>query len=124
MNEPTGVFSAIVDFAADGNRNIRKILLQFCWVVIVSGLLGYILGALTIFGIAAPFAKAADMEALQRTVLVSARINIAQEIRVQVRAWCAVSDQSVKDAIARTLDTLQDEYQRVAGSRYPQPGCQ
>lgn len=116
-----------LDLVSEGfglSKAQRQLLLRVLWVLGVTTCLAYILGALTIIGISAPYAKAAEVEQLQRTVEVSARIQLAQEIRLQVRIRCTITDQQSRDSLQRAIDSLQDEYARITkGQRYPEPIC-
>lgn len=106
------------------NKGQRQLVLRVLWVISVSTILAYILGALTIIGIAAPYARAGDVNQIQQTVAASARVTLSQEIRAQARVRCQSNDPAVRDAITRYLDSLQFEYERVAGQRYPEPQCE
>lgn len=69
------------------------------------------------------FATSSDVRQLKQRVDISAQLSLAAEIRVQVRARCAVADQSMKEAITHYIDDLQRQYKEIAGDRYPEPGC-
>lgn len=101
----------------------RQLLLRVAWVLTVSTILAYILGALTIIGIAAPYANAEDVDQLKQTVNASARVTLSQEIRAQSRVRCASNDPVIRDSITRYVESLQDSYERIAGQRYPEPAC-
>lgn len=115
-----------IDFIAEAfglNKEQRRLLLRVLWVLSVSTILAYILGAMTIIGIAAPYARADDVHQLQQTVNASARVTLAQEIRAQSRVRCLVTDQSVRDSLTRYIDTLQYDYERISGQRLTEPPC-
>lgn len=105
------------------SKEHRRILLRVFWVIGVSTTLAYILGALTIIGIAAPYANAEDVDQLKQTVNASARVTLSQEIRAQSRVRCRATDQHIVDALTRYIDSLQLEYERIAGARLPEPPC-
>lgn len=105
------------------NKGHRQMLLRIGWVLVVSTHIAWACGWLVTFGLIG-FARAADVEQLQRTVEISARIQLAQEIRLQVRARCTLTDQQMRDSVQRAIDNLQNEYARItAGQRYPEPSC-
>lgn len=117
----TGAFSAITA----GFRLSRKdqaLLLRVLWVLLVSAHIAWACGWLTAIGLAG-FAKAENVEKLQQTVNASARVTLSQEIRAQARVRCQSNDAAVRDSITRYIDSLQFEYERVAGQRYPEPPC-
>lgn len=118
----TGAFSALS--AGFGlNRRQQALVLRILWVLTVSVHIAWACGWLSAIGLIG-FARANDMSELQKTVAASARVTISQEIRAQARVWCATEDQAIKDALARYIDGLQFEYERVAGQRYPEPPCE
>lgn len=121
--EVTGVFSALITgFGLD--RKEVQLLVRVGWVVFVSTSLAYIFGVLAWLGVAAPYARAAEVSDIQQTVNLSARINLAQEIRLQVRGLCSVTDQNARDSIQRSIDNLQAAYSRLNNNNsYPEPGC-
>lgn len=101
----------------------RQLLLRVAWVLTVSTILAYILGALTIIGIAAPYANAEDVDQLKQTVEISARINLAQELRMHMRSRCQTQDERFRDSLERTIESLQAQYSKLTGSRYPDQRC-
>lgn len=123
------------------NAMERRLILRVSWVVSVTLILAYMLGALTAIGVSAPFAKAADLQKLQSFVLTSkanrdvqvakmqetvnliAKLNIQQELRVQVKNRCRTLDQTALDVIDRYTDNLQNEYESLTGRRYPEGTC-
>lgn len=118
MNDAiTGKFSALVPpgikphlkWRLVVSGSIMGILLFICWAM----------GWLGVPGLA----RAADVEQLQKRVNISAQLNLATEIRLQVRARCMVPDQVTKDSITRYIDDLQRQYKEIAGDRYPEAPC-
>ena len=109
----------------------RRLLCRVLWVSAVTASLWYFRFGFAFLGLASPFALAADQQALnermarlERNTTIATRITLAQEIRVQVRAWCAMTDPTVRDAIRRVIDQRQDEYAELSGGqRVPEPGC-
>lgn len=118
----TGAFSAL----SAGFRLSRKdqaLLLRVLWVLLVSAHIAWACGWLTMIGLTG-FAKAESVQELQRTVSSSARVTLSQEIRAQARVRCQSTDAAVRDSITRYIDSLQSEYERVAGQRFPEPPCE
>lgn len=73
------------------------------------------------------FARAADLAAVQNDmrqlkhrVDVSARIALAQELRLYQRELCVATN---KEAIYNIIERLQLEYSAITGTRYPLQGC-
>lgn len=115
-----------LDLLSEGfglKKEQRQLLLRVLWVIAVTTTLAYILGALTVFGIAAPYARAADVDQLKQTIEASARVTLGREIREQSRVRCSATDQAIIDSITRYIDSLQTDYERIAGQRYPEPEC-
>jgi hypothetical protein len=118
----TGAFSALS--AGFGlNRRQQALVLRILWVLTVSIHIAWACGWLSAIGLIG-FARANEVSQIQQTVNASARVTLSQEIRMQARVRCASTDQSVRDALARYIDGLQFEYERVAGQRYPEPTCE
>lgn len=88
----------------------------------LAGILIYAIWSLGLLGVPG-FARADDVNQLQRRVDISAQLTLAAEIRVQVRARCTVADQTTKEAITRYIDDLQRQYKAIAGDRYPEGSC-
>lgn len=112
------------------NPDQRRVIVRVGWVVAVTSTIAYILGGLTVIGLASPFVKAGDYKQLEnkvaqieRTTSASAKVVLAQEIRIQVRAKCLVTDTDVRESIQRVIDQLQDSYVELAGTRYPEAAC-
>lgn len=105
------------------NSDQRKLLLRVIWVLSVSTILAYILGALTIIGIAAPYARAEEVKDIRQTIEASARVTLGREIREQALIRCRSTDPAVRDSLTRYIDALQGEYERIANQRYPEPPC-
>jgi hypothetical protein len=104
----------------------RRAVYRFLWRV---GIVIWIFWAMGMFAaIGVPgFARATEVTELRRQVAelksstdISARINLANEIRLYQRTLCAAQD---KDAIERVIERLQTDYERLAGSRYPDRPC-
>lgn len=115
-----------LDLLSEGfglNKAQRSLLLRVGWVIAVSGVNAYLLGALAVFGIPAPYARANDFEELKRITAASARVTLSKEIREQSRIKCSATDQAIVDSITRYIDSLQLDYERIAGQRYPEPEC-
>lgn len=117
----TGAFSALVaGFRL--NRKDQALILRVLWVLFVSIHIAWACGWLTAIGLVG-FARANDVSQVQQTVNASARVTLSQEIRAQIRVRCASTDQNVVDSLTRYIDSLQVEYERIVGQRYPEPEC-
>lgn len=88
----------------------------------LAGIMVYIIWSLGLLGFSG-FARADDVKQLQQRVDISAQLNLATEIRLQVKARCAVADQATKESITRYIDDLQRQYKQIAGDRYPEASC-
>lgn len=119
--EVSGVFSALA-LGFQLNRRQQALLLRVGWVIIVTTHIAWACGWLGVLGLIG-FARADELSKLQQTVAASARVTLSQEIRAQNRVRCASTDQAVKDSITRYIDSLQTEYEKIAGQRYPEPPC-
>ncbi len=119
--EVTGTFSALS--AGFGlSRRQQALVIRILWVLGVSAHIAWACGWLGALGLVG-FAKADDVHSLQQTVNASARVTLAQEIRAQSRVRCLVTDQAVRDSLTRYIDTLQYDYERIAGQRAIEPPC-
>jgi len=103
------------------SRETRKVL-QIGWVVGMTLHAAWAFGAFAFLGLSG-YARAIDVEKLQKTVSASARVTLSQEIRAQVRVRCVTNDERVKEALTRYIDSLQSEYESIAGVRAPEPAC-
>ena len=83
----------------------------------------WICGLLEPMGLHVPYAKAEDFAQVQRSVAISAKINISRELRDQYALRCRTSDTSVRVALSNYIESLQLEYQQLTGQRYPEPSC-
>lgn len=120
MPDPTDVVSE--GFAL--TKEQRRLLIRVFWVLLVTVQMMYVHGLLAYLGIAAPFARAADVEDLKRASLVNARIQIIQEMRLQKTAFCRTSDEQTRDSIIRYLVRLQGELKEITSEVEPvQPNC-
>ena len=61
-----------------------------------------------------------DVAGLKQSADISARISLAQEIRLYVGARCKAEDREQYD---RIIERLQLDYERIAGARYAEPRC-
>lgn len=117
----TGVFSAIsAGFSL--NRQQQALVLRVLWVLVVSIHIAWACGWLSALGLVG-FARASEVSQIQQTVNASARVTLSQEIRAQIRARCSTTDQTIADSLTRYIDSLQAEYERIAGQRYPELPC-
>ena len=118
----TGAFSALsAGFGLD--RRQQALVLRILWVLIVSIHIAWACGWLSALGLVG-FARANEVSQIQQTVNASARVTLSQEIRAQARVRCVSTDQAVRDSLTRYIDSLQAEYERVAGQRFPEPNCE
>ncbi len=122
--DPPDVTGAFTALAAGFNLNRRQqaLMLRVLWVLFVSIHIAWACGWLSALGLVG-FARADEMSKVQQTVNASARVTLSQEIRAQVRVRCASIDQNVVDSLTRYIDSLQIEYERIAGQRYPETTC-
>lgn len=104
-------------------REHQRVLIRTGWVLIVSGHIAWACGWLASFGLAAPFARAADVDKLLRAAEVNARISMQQEIRVQVRAYCQTTDEEVRLLTLKRIDELRTELWEIAKIQTPAPQC-
>jgi len=91
-----------------------KILIRVGWVLLVSGHIAWVCGWFAVVGLSTPFAKASDMQAVQKMLAVSTRISLQQELRMQKQAYCRVDDYQVKASIMRRIDELRDQLREIA----------
>jgi hypothetical protein len=118
----TGAFSALsAGFGLD--RRQQALVLRILWVLTVSIHIAWACGWLSAIGLIG-FARASEVSQIQQTVNASARVTLSQEIRAQARVRCVSVDQAVRDSLTRYIDSLQGEYERLAGQRYPEPTCE
>jgi len=98
----------------------RQLIIRVLWVLAVSLHISYVCGLLALAGIgAAPFARAEDVDDLKKANAVTARIQIIQELRVQKRSYCLISDERTKDSIMRYMLRLQGELKEITGQIEP-----
>jgi hypothetical protein len=122
-----------LDLVSEGfglTKTQRQLIVRVGWVVAVTLTGAYMLGAFSLIGLSGPFVFASDYKQLEskvaqieRTTSASAKVTLAQEIRIQVRAKCLVTDTDVRESIQRVIDQLQDDYAQLAGQRYPEGAC-
>jgi hypothetical protein len=86
---------------------------QVCGLCVMATLFGAVWAATS-------FASHDDVAALRNRIDLSAQLNLAAEIRVQVRLRCVVPD---KEPLTRTIDKLQKEYRDITGLLYPEGNC-
>lgn len=101
------------------SRSQQRLIIRTLWVLLVTTNMLWLWGFLTWAGLAVPFAKAATVEELQHIVMVSARLQLTQELRVQTLYWCGAKDGQDRSAVEQTLDRLRDEYKRITGGETP-----
>ena len=111
-------------------RETQRLFFRVLWVLAVSGHILWICGFLAGVGLASPFVRAADVEkieqkvtALERASIVSARINLQQEIRAQTLAYCSLPEGLARDSVLRRIDALRDELFDITQQRGSDPVC-
>jgi hypothetical protein len=117
----TGAFS-VLSAGFNLNRRQQALILRVLWVLFVSIHIVWACGWLSAIGLVG-FARADDVNRVQQTVNASARVTLSQEIRAQFRVRCASTDQNVVDSLTRYIESLQFEYERIVGQRYPEAAC-
>lgn len=100
-----------------------KLLIRVGWVLGVSFHMAWVCGWLVAFGLASPFARAGDVEQLQKAARVSARLNLQTELRIQIRVWCTHGDDEVKRAAYGNIQRLRIDLEDIAGVKEPEPSC-
>jgi membrane protein YdbS with pleckstrin-like domain len=106
------------------SRAHQRVLWRVFWVLGVSGHILWVCGFLTAVGLSSPFARADDVDKLMRAAQVNARISMQQELRVQIRTYCATSDDDIKALAMRRIDELRNDLFEIAKIRTPEPQCQ
>jgi hypothetical protein len=98
----------------------RQLIIRVAWVAAVTAHMAYVCGILAFAGIGtAPFARAEDVEGMKKANAVTARIQIIQEMRVQKRSFCQISDDRTRDSIMRYMLRLQGELKEITGQIEP-----
>ena len=106
------------------SRSQLALVVRVGWVLMVSTHILWACGLLTSIGLAAPFARADDVEGLKRTAEISVRLQLTNEIRVQTRIWCDAKEPSQRATIEQSLDRLREEYRQVTkGEQPPEYRC-
>lgn len=119
--EVSGVLSALT-LGFNLNRRQQAMVLRVGWVLLVTTHIAWACGWLTLWGLSG-FARAEELSKVQAAVVASAKVTLSQEIRAQARVRCKSTDQAVVDSITRYIDSLQTEYEKIAGQRFPEPPC-
>lgn len=114
----TGTFS-VLSLGMGLNRAQQRLIIRTLWVLLVTTNMLWLWGFLAWAGLAVPFARADTVAELQHTVMISARLQLTQELRVQTLYWCGAKDGQDKLAVEQTLDRLRDEYRRITGGETP-----
>lgn len=100
-------------------RGQQRLIIRTLWVLLVTTNMLWLWGFLAWAGLAVPFARAETVAELQHIVMVSAKLQLTQELRVQTLYWCGAKDGQDKFAVEQTLDRLRDEYRRITGGEVP-----
>jgi hypothetical protein len=114
----TGTFS-ILSLGMGLSKTQQQLIIRTLWVLLVTTNALWTWGLLAWLGLTAPFARADAVTDLQHTVMISARLQLTQELRVQTMYWCQAKDGQEKFAVEQTLDRLRDEYRRITGGETP-----
>lgn len=97
----------------------RGMVITVLWRTLMVGWVLWTLGAFASIGLTG-FALATDVERLKESADISARISLAQEIRLYVAQRCKADD---PEPFNRVIERLQVDYQRITGERYPEGRC-
>jgi len=116
--DPSGTFS-LLSLGMGLTRGQQQLIIRTLWVLLVTTNALWTWGLLAWMGLTAPFARAVTVEELQHTVMISARLQLIQELRVQTLYWCSAKDGQEKFSVEQTLDRLRDEYRRITGGETP-----
>lgn len=119
----TDGFLKIFQLFFDLNKSQMRLVFRIGWVLLVTFHILWICGWLAFMGLEAPYAHASDMAALQRSVQVTEKITLSQEIRSEMVVRCRTKDQDAKDSISRYIESLQNEYWALTHERYPEVPC-
>ncbi len=91
-----------------------KVLIRVGWVSIVSIHIAWVCGWLGFVGLATPFARAADVQDIQKTLRVSAEIQLQSELRAQKNMWCKNTDEKTRETIMHRIDELRRNLREIA----------
>lgn len=101
----------------------QRVLIRVGWVLIVTGHIAWVCGWLVSIGLAAPFARAGDVDELKKASLVTARIQLQVEIREQTKAYCTLPEGAPREYVLRRIDDLRAELYEIAKIRTQEPVC-
>lgn len=116
-------FATALETGMGLKREHQQILIRTLWVLFVTGHVLWVCGFLGSIGLAAPFARAGDVDKLLRATEVNARITMINEIRVQTRAYCQTTDLEIKASAMHRIDELRDDLWELSKIRIPDPQC-
>lgn len=125
--------AAPMDLLTEGfklNLNQRGLLIRVGWVMLMSIHVAWICGFLTAFGLAPPFAAAADLqpitkrvESIESLLRQSLMQSKARDVRDLVTKLCDPKTLD-RDRLYAEKDRLQIEYKALAGEYYAEPPCE
>jgi hypothetical protein len=127
--KPEGAFGLLA-LGMNLSTEQQGLIIRVMWVVVVSSLFAWILGAGAIIGLPSKFALAADVSdlkqqqvTLETNVRISARISLSRELRDEMALRCRTTDPAVYNALSNYIEQLQQEYVSLTGARYPDTVC-
>jgi hypothetical protein len=107
-------------------RDQQGVVINVLWRAFMLSFVMWSLGAFGMMGLPG-FLWASDaqeleekVDRLQESADISARISLAQEIRAYAAARCKADD---PEPFNQVIERLQVDYERITGSRYPEPRC-
>lgn len=83
----------------------------------------WVCGWLAWAGVASPYARAEQVQAIQHNIQVSTTISVGRELKDEYKALCVAKDEVTRSAIERYIEYLQNEYFQLTSQRYPEPRC-
>lgn len=102
----------------------RSVLWRAGWVILVSLHMLWVWGLLGWAGFAVPFARAAEVQELQKSARISTQIQIQAEIREQGYIYCSSTDDRTRTAASRRIDELRTNLREIAKIDEPRPVCE
>lgn len=103
--------------------NVLRRVIVLGWAIMVSLLLAYILGALTMFGFSQPFASAVAVQNLQNDSSLQSTVLLMREMRDDYNQLCRPTDEPLRIRIQAEIDEWQQDFQRRNGHYYLQQPC-
>lgn len=123
----------IIDTVAEGLDATQKqkvLVIRVMAVCTVTVLIGFLYLILGLLWAPTQYAKADDLQKLaivvasiDATTKVNARVSLEVAITTRVRERCESTSTGERRALDDLISRLQDDYYRLTGGRYPEPGC-